>query len=416
MKIGEHNLKKIDNLKTLGISLSIAGVPLGMYLNWFFPFVEWSPIIMFVSVVLIFNWGNLFRFRFPSMSPVLKIVIGFQLLMLLYGLIDERGTMTTQYLSFHLFVIAICFAYALQNRFLELSKVTKYIFGLSSILSILGGFLCFQGFVVGDDVWKAKQYTDDYALEPFTVASGVLINFFSAMVITKKNRLENILVFMFFILDIYVLFKCGKRTPIFVASIGTILYLYKRGMLSLHNFKTFLKYIPILCLCFVFAYLKNEEFNTLVNDFIENFYKGILVLFGNTNVSDASGSASARVEARDFMFNYINLEFSFPNYLFGGGYMVRWLDAPILQSYLDMGILGFILYSYLIVYVPIKYMKYKTLNNLQLFALLNTLYPLLSMLNSGHPYMYNKYTGICLLAFVCCKQYLKVKKKYANYE
>ena len=45
-----------------------------------------------------------------------------------------------------------------------------------------------------------------------------------------------------------------------------------------------------------------------------------------------------RYESREWAFDYIE-NFNFFEFPFGAGYMTRWLDIPILQSFLDMGII-----------------------------------------------------------------------------
>ena len=400
----EKQICKLSNkLSLIGMALSLIGVPLGMYLNWFYPIFKWSPIIMLICIILVVNWGNLLKFNFPSLRPILKFIIAFQFLMILYGLLDIKGAMTTQYLSFHLFIICLCIGYCSQGRNLNLSNLPKIVFYMSMILTLLGAILCSQGLVVGDDVWQAKQYTDDYALEAFTVSAGALTNYFAAISM-QKGKISKILSILFIIMDIYILFACTKRTPIFVCLVGTFVYFYKTNMFSYRNLSKLMKLVPICFICFIYAYVSFSNFADTVDSFVANFYNGVLVLFGDTHASDESGSAVARVEAREFMYNYINLKFSFINYLFGGGYMVKWLDAPILEAYLDMGIGGFLSYFFLIVLLPIKYI-FKSVRNIKqnstwIFALLMTLYPMLSMLNSGNPYQYLKYTNICLLVFV----------------
>ena len=393
-------------LYLFGITLSLVGVPLGMYLNWFYPIVKWSPVIMAISLLLVVNWMNVIKLKFPSSCSKMHFIIAFQLLMILYGLFDMKGTMTNQLLNFHLFIIFLSLGYSSQDRYVDMNELPEVVFYTSMILSILGTVLCFQGYVVGEDVWIAKQYTDDYALEAFTVSTGALTNYFAALTMKKEN-ITKLLCFLCIILDIYILFTCAKRTPIFVCIVGTLVYLYKSNLLSYGNFIKLIKLVPVFLFCFIYSYKSFPEFSESVDSFVENFYKGVLVLFGNTHVSDATGSASARVEAREFMYNYIYLKFSFFNYIFGGGYMVKWLDAPILEAYLDMGILGFFSYFFLIVFIPIKYALKKAKSNTWIFALLMTLYPMLSMLNSGNPYQYIKYTNVCLLVFIV-GQYKKI--------
>lgn len=43
-------------LYPLGASMSLVGVPLGMYLNQMVGSIRWSPVTMVLSVVMLMNW------------------------------------------------------------------------------------------------------------------------------------------------------------------------------------------------------------------------------------------------------------------------------------------------------------------------------------------------------------------------
>lgn len=383
-----------------GISLSIVGVVFGMYLNYFIPIIHWSPIIMIVSIILICKPSNIYFLRFDRIPLILKGVIGFQIIMLLYGFISNGGTMTNQYMFFHFYVIALCISYSFASSKLLLDKLPTCLFFLSFITSVLGAFLSYKELVVGMEVWQMKQENENYALEPFTVAIGALINLFCAYVMSKSSKLMKILFVIAVVLDIYILFDTGKRTPIFIAIVGTLFFLWKKKWFSLANFKKTLVYIPLFLLGFTIAYFSIGEFQIQVANFTENFYKGVLNLFGNTTVSDSTGSAVQRWEARNFMYDYIDNHFSFIEYIFGAGYLIRSLDAPLLEAYLDMGILGFIGYISIVIFYPLKQMLRDQMDDKLLLALMISLYPIFSCINSGNPYQYNKYTAVCMIAYM----------------
>ena len=86
--------------------------------------------------------------------------------------------------------------------------------------------------------------------------------------------------------------------------------------------------------------------------------------------------------------------------------MLKWIDNPVLQSYLDMGIIGFILYFSIVVIFPIRSF-FSLKNNLALFAILICLYNIFSAFSSGNPYLYIKYVPVVFLAFT---MNLRIKK------
>lgn len=81
--------------------------------------------------------------------------------------------------------------------------------------------------------------------------------------------------------------------------------------------------------------------------------------------------------------------------------MVKWLDIPILQAYLDMGIIGFFFYLYYVLLLPIiSIIKASATNVAIQFASFNAFYSIFSAFNSGNPYGYNKWIPIVVLVFV----------------
>ncbi|KAA6326058.1 hypothetical protein EZS27_024794 [termite gut metagenome] len=384
-------------LTSIGMALAFVGVPLGMYFNFIFPVVKWSPIFMFLSVLLMISYRNLYNLNFPSFNGIFKYILFFQFLMLSYGVISER--MTQQYLTFHLYIIATIIALSTRNSQISYNKVIETVFVFSSICVILGAYFLWNGLVVGEEAWQIKQVFEDWALEPFTVARGAVINL-SCILFMKNTRCFFYILFAFFIvLDTYILFASTKRTPIFVSGMIVLVFLYKKGFFQPKKILQLMRLLSPIIIVSIILYINVESIKDTIDNFYSNFYNGVLNLFGDTHVKDETGSAIARLESRQWAYNYINGQFAFSNYLFGGGYMIRWLDNPILQSYLDMGIIGIVSYVYLIIIFPIKNIFKRLDNTFLFFVTLQCLYNILSSINSGNPYLYIKYVPVCFLAF-----------------
>lgn len=390
--------KKGDFRYQLGITLSLVGVTFSMYFNWLFPIIKWSPVIMAISAILLAG-NDFFNLRF-KLNKVLLTVILYQILMLTYGFLDVDGRMSSQYMSFHIYVIVLCLLYSSMCKKISLEGLPKTIFYTSLWSSCLGAYYCYSGYVVGEQAWLLKQDVDEYALEPFTIASGALMNYFSALLMDKKNKTSIFFIVIGIILDVYILFTCEKRTPIFVGLLGSFIFFHKQGTLNKKAFLELLRYLPLLFIAIIFSYSYFDSFQIKVDNFAENFYYGVLNLLGDNSVRDATGSAMERVASRNEALNYMDINFTFFNFLFGSGYLFKWLDAPLLEAYIDMGILGFLCYFYLVIWFPFKNIFRKNINSYQILALLFTIYPMVSCMNSGIPYMWNKYVAVCLLAYV----------------
>jgi hypothetical protein len=379
-----------------GISLSLIGVPLGMYFNYLFPFVKWSPVFMFISVILIISYKNFFLGKLPSYNKWFTMVIAFQLLMLLYGLCSNN--LTFQYLSFHVYVILLSFALASNQNNVSYDKIILFTFYISALCTLFGAYFMWKGLITGEEAWQLRQDQEDYALEAFTVANGAIINYACALCLRFKNKILKILLWILFLLDVYVLFMSTKRTPVFVALIIAILYLYRTGSVNKVLIVHYLKILILIFIAFIVAYINIEALQQIIDKFVYEFYSGVLNIFGNTDIRDSTGSAIARYRNREWAYKYIENNFSIFNHVLGAGYMTRWIDNPLLQSYLDMGLIGFIMYTWSILVFPIK-SYFKTTNILALFAFLLCIYNIMASISSGNPYIYMKHIPVVFLAF-----------------
>lgn len=389
------NIREI--LRNIGISLIIVGVPYGMYLNFFVPIIRWSPIMMFLSFVLTLNYRNCFRLHFPLRARMFTIIVAFQLIMIAYGVVSGNGRMTSQYLSFHLYIIAICVALASNNPYYV--NFHNFLYVLSWPLSIFGAIACYIGLVGTDEAWRIKQTDETFSIESFTMTTGVLVNIFSGLILSKKNLILKIFFVLSMIIGLYVLLICDKRTPLFVLVLGSCLYLYKVGYLK--NVHTIGKYVFPLVFLLIIIYVSIPFVNEKVNYMVENFIRGVQVLFGNTDIQDFKGSAQGRINGRNWAINYISNNFDIFNYEFGGGYLLKWIDNPLLEAYLDMGIIGVCGYFYIIVLYPMKVLLRTSAQHKNiLFAILLCLYSIVSIINSGNPYLYIKYTTVAFLCYI----------------
>lgn len=390
-------INKSPLIVNFGIALSLVGVPIGMYLNYIFPFVKWSPVIMFISIICILSFKNLILGKLPSYNKTFKIILLFQLLMLLYG--SFSSNLTFQYLTFHFYIVVLLLALSSIERSYSPYGVIHVTFYVSIFCSILGAFFLWSGIVTGEKAWLLKQENDEYALEPFTVAMGAIVNLVAALCYKSNNTKIIILQWLFILIDIYIVFISGKRTPLFVSLIIILVYVQKTGGIST---KVFIKYLKLFLLFFVFfivTYFYFDSFQILIDRYFLNFYNGVLNILGNTDVKDLSGSGIDRYTNREFAYSYISNNFNFFNYILGAGYMTKWIDNPLLQSFLDMGMIGFILYVYLVIFYPIKSF-FKIKNMISLFAFLLCVYNIMATYSSGNPYAYLKHVPIVFLSFI----------------
>lgn len=388
--------KKID-IHLAGIALAATGVPIGMYLNQFVPIVKWAPIVFVVSILMIIKWKNLFLIKFISKNKVFNIIILFQLIMLLYGF--NSDTMTLQNLSFHLYVLALCISLMTLPKHIQMESLPLYVYIMSLPCIFAGVLVCQLHWVSGAEAWILRTHSDSFYIEPFSVASGAMINMFAALCILNKNFFIKIFSMSSLLTGFYILFECDKRTPIVVFVIGMMYFLYCKKVISINLMSKGVRYFFILILIFIIAYITIPYVTNRVDTVFDNIISGIANILGDTSTSDRTGSGIIRYERRLKVYDYINRNFTLVEYILGGGYFIMWVDNPLLESYLDMGVIGVVMYFLVIIYYPFKIIK-KRINNdtIILFGCVS-LYAMLSIFNSGVPYMAIKYVPVCILAF-----------------
>lgn len=285
--------------------------------------------------------------------------------------------------------------------FLDFKKINfdyfiNFLVVISSVLSLLGAYYIFDGRVVGEEAWIERQSSENYTLEIFTISYGMVVNFTTILYFIVQGRLNKFYnTFLTFILffDLYGVIFGYKRSPlicIILISLLWFIYFFRR----IDNIKL-IKFIILLPIAiFVFIFLFYDKFVLL----LKNVYVGVMTLFGLSSIGDETGSSSFRVGLRENAFEIIN-DFGIINYVFGYGYMTSWLDNPLLQSFLDLGILGFIFYLFVIIIYPVKIYLSKSSDPKFLLFFTYCIYALITSMNSGHQYMSIKYIPVIIM---CC--------------
>lgn len=398
-----------DLFADIGIALILIGVPLAMYLNYYFPIVDWSPVIMALSVILVMSFRNLLKIRFPLFNRIGTIIVFYQIIMILYGLYSDK--MDFRLLSFHLYIIVLFVALSSNSPRLSFESTKTCIFVVSAIVTLLGAFTLFKGLITGSTIFLFRENDENSILDLLTMSYGFLINFIAGLFVLRKNKVINIIILIFISIDFYLMLFLGKRTALLIALISFFFFIYTQPNFKVNILRGF-AYLSSLLILMIVIYTTNDQIKEQINRVFLNIYLGIAVIFGSAE-ADLFGSAISRVILREKAFEMINSDFNHFNLLFGKGYMTIVLDNPVLQSYVDMGIIGFILFFFLILMCPFWIlMKSFKLNDSSIkYFYLFTIYNTLSAFHSGIPYAYIKYTPILLLAFIVRNNKLSMHPK-----
>ena len=388
------NVRIIEDMlcKTLrykiGLSLSIIGVTIGMLLNYAFPVMKWSPIIMFLSIALLFS-KSMFRGT-VKVNKFFVAILSFQIIMIAYLFITAKSpTVLPKYLPFHLFVIFFSFV-LMRNKEIKYVNFLPILFYFTSLLTIIAAVIVYLD-LVAIDIQLRKEET---ILEVFTLDMASYANMIAGICLLKgKSYTYRIIIYIFILIDIYVIIKSGKRSYFVSVVIAIIFYLYKNRLL----FKGLgISGVVLIVLLLVLPQVRESTLE-IINRTTDGFST---VYFSNkTQVYDENNSASIRKINQKKLLKDVDENFGIVHVFTGKGYLYAFIDNPLLESFLDMGIIGFIYYCYIILAIPfLFYKRIRKGNDFDLFLFLNSIVNITVIITNNNPYEYFVYTPACLMA------------------
>lgn len=331
----------------ISILFALLGNSIGMALNYFKPVrVNWSQILMLLSIVFLIDYSNLFFFRWKSFTKASLGLSFFLFFVLVYAVFTASDSGNYSLYVFHMlyaFLFSI-FIHTQRNE-LDIENLLIVVFwGTFFFLPVV-----YKWTVSGELLtsWHARE-----GLEFFTAAKPIYINGIACLFFIKSgNKLAKIFFTIFLLLDFYLLLLLGKRTPLLCLIICVAIAYAKLDLL-----RFFLKpkrIVGLLCAITVILVfiLNNKELVQVFNRLYERTLNGFYVMMGSTQYDDVSAAYRPLLRMKAAQ---IISEFSYFQYIFGAGVMTMYMDAPILQAYLDMGVAGIIGYTYYVVFLPMK--------------------------------------------------------------
>ena len=409
----------IKNYATsIGISLCMLGVSLGNFIrvltgvNLVIPF-------MIISILCMVDFRNMIRFEFPNISKDIFVLLLSQLIIVLYMVMGSSQEMNITKDIFIYYSVILIFAVGTLPK-KHLNKFILVFYILSTINVIMALYLFFNGFggmMTGNvDKEYLNSLEDTGKAMVFLYPSAGVTHTMATLALLKDNVIRNKLLHVFFVLfllvDFILIISSGKRTVVLVFILYILYYLWnERKFSSLRNFFKFLPTIIILFLSINYLLPHVPFITDFVNDFVDHLQEGIDTLFG-LDKSNYDESAAVRVDIRRKASFIFNTDFSLVNYFFGKGYMIMYMDQPLLQCIFDMGLIGVFVYIYNVLYVSIKHLVRKTNDSIYFMFKLGCINIVLTCLTAGAPYGYQMYCPVLfmLYAYHNQKSYFYVTK------
>ena len=400
-------------MSEMGIGMSLISIPLGMIVKIILGNMLFGNLLMAVGLVLMFPYHRIKEgIKLNLLTGVILFII---LAFIYYFLSDFDEPVYLIYIGVSL-IFSMGISLSKYEVDFSFDKTILFIW-LFSLVTVLGGLYCFASgtLTIFSGMFDFNE-EGDAIYDGLTMGSVCITQMISSFYFISKKEISStkrICLFLLIIIDFVVTIMAFKRTPLLIATLVIFYYLRRLGYLSMTPKKVF--GILMVILIAVIYVLNNNEVKEAVESIVEYTYEGISNLItGNHTGHDITNSTDMRIDNRDQALNMI-AQFDILEYMLGKGFMTFWFDMPLLQSYLDMGVIGFLLFfSYTVILPFYAVFSKNKKNDLVLFCGMLAVPSAICSLTSGHPYFHSIWMHISLLCFVLNANYENNSKKHIN--
>lgn len=383
-------------LCTIGLVLVFIGMQFGTAIRNVAPALEIVNIIMAVSIVLLIDYRGVKELK---INVKLFAILCFQIWLLILALFSKNAT--NQLIVFHLYLIAFIIALNSNTRYCKFESFGRFIFLISGFISLVIVYQATLGF---KGLQLSYEGTSKLWLsqggDPITLARGLGINIIACLFYKKKNRIEIIAAGIFALTDIIGLFSFRNRSVLLCSFVIFVIWYFKYYTKSISANKILISAISVMVV--VIALYKIPYFSIKIKSTVDAMLSGIGTLL-NLNVNGVDSSAQTRVSILENLRSTFNHHF-IRNLFFGLGYNFTYVDRPVIQMFYDNGIFAFIVYAYINLWVPIKYI-FKTIfcrvnyNDAWLIVVFISLQNVFDQFLTGLPYYYFLWTPAIFMVF-----------------
>lgn len=396
----EIDVIKIRRKKAeIGFALALTAIPLGMIAKLLLNNSIFGNLLMAIGLVMSFPFHRI------TSGICLNKIVGIVLYLLLgFAYYFITGYDDPSYLVYMGVSLLYCISlvFSRYDEDFDLEQILNYIW-FFSLVFVIGGFISFAtGKINILENVMAWNDQGDMIYDGLTMGNMAIVQIAcSCHLLTKQSKgVKQSLLILTVFLDFLLVVFTVKRTPLLVALIMIFIYFKRLGYLKPTPIKTTILAFVIFAIS---AYIAvNPELMDALSLLVEDTLTGLGNLISGTHTGHSlTNSTDIRLENRAIAINMLR-NFDIMDVCFGKGYMIFWCDIPVLQVFLDMGIMGFILYSFYMIFLPFcAILKYR--NNPVIFAYsMCTLYGLLCCVTSGHPYANARWMPAILLCYALC--------------
>ena len=353
-----NELKNIKNRQAWGIAFVIFGVLLG---NTLYEFVGKSidlvNLFMLLGILLIIDYNRLLHLSLPRLTRRTLLLYLLQFYILFIFIFYRHAFAAGNFISdiaYILFAMALITAMASNPHRLKWTKAINVTFVLSTVIVFMIAYVLFTSGDLFNGRFKFSSGAD-----PLQMGMGLTSCFAVFLLYECKSLFGKILRMIDIAFLIIAEFAFSCRTAIFICVIMLLLYyvqifrinLKARKPLSKIVFKLLLAILTFFITFFI-VYNFVPGIKSVIDNMSDYMLRGVFTLYGNNSLG-ADESALTRVYTQRVALDTIWNETNPLKMLFGHGYMTMYVDVPVLQAMLDFGLIGWLLYVYIVILNPI---------------------------------------------------------------
>lgn len=224
---------------------------------------------------------------------------------------------------------------------------------LFSLVTVLGGLYCFASgtLTIFSGMFDFNE-EGDAIYDGLTMGSVCITQMISSFYFISKKKSHQQNAFVYFINNHRLCSDDnGIQKDAITDSNTCYILLFTSTRLFIYDSKKVFGILMVILIAVIYV-LNNNEVKEAVESIVEYTYEGISNLItGNHTGHGLTNSTDIRIDNRDQALNMI-AQFDILEYMLGKGFMTFWFDMPLLQSYLDMGVIGFLLFFSYTVILP----------------------------------------------------------------
>ena len=423
------NIFSYSNFKnSIGIILLWIGPPLIYFLKGYSSLGSGSVftgICYFLGILLMLN-DTPIKIGYKPNLLLFQVGISFLIISIFYFIFynGDKGSFNSEIINFVFLSLYLLFLLKAKNSIQGYLPIIILFFTLITNLALIYSISTNPAYVIGSRATvQFKSATGDFAGNPHMYSRNGLAGFIISILVIFKNDLtlwlkNSALVRLAAHANLWISLLVIVLTQTRVTFISLIIVMLAI-LIFVFPFKSFFKVTHWYVVGFymsIFYYLNvlnnRYSFVELINNYFNSFlglvYKALntgLKLGKNDDVDD---SAMGRVSNFNYFIELWNDNTI--NFLFGFGYRFRYIDIPVLESFINFGFIGFLLYlSFNIILLVYSIKAFKSNSIFQIFLGLFYLHTFLAIFSSGRPLDFTYW-----IAFLVYIRFLGIKDNELN--